>query len=147
MADIAFSHSMPCSLRDSALFEWLRETLRDTDLSPQWPRHLNRVRIPTLRTGEHFEAEYRMSRISTKLPYVVAEFFPGRGFIYEPAPAHPFRGRIQVSVEASLAGSILQWSGVYHTSFWRPERAFFRYYFEPRFFAHLEDGLRSLDSK
>ena len=144
MATIDFEHHMPCGLDHSSLFAWLVEAVRDTDLVEVWPRHLNRVRIPRLEEGESFEAEYRLPLRSITRPYRVAEVVPDEGFSYAPGPGHPFQGLVHVRVKKRDRGSALAWFGSYDAPSWRPERAFFRLYFEPRFFESLRRGLASL---
>lgn len=144
MAKLEFEHIMPCHLGPPSLFEWLIEAVHDTDAVPVWPHSVNRVRIPRLEPGQPFEAEYRLPFRSFRLPYVVSRFFPGRGFSYSPAPAHPFSGLVHVQVMQHQLGSALAWFGTYEAPYWRPERAFFRFYLEPRFFGALGHGLSKL---
>ncbi|MFW5878980.1 MAG: hypothetical protein ACOCVR_04090 [Myxococcota bacterium] len=144
MARLEFDHTMPCRLDPAALADWLFEAVRDTEAVPIWPHGLNRVRIPRLEPGQLFEAEYRLPLRAAKLPYLVSEVLPGEGFSYAPAAGHPFHGLVHVRVRQHRQGSALAWFGSYEAPAWRPERAFFRFYFEPRFFRALGKGLAKL---
>lgn len=144
MAKLEFEHIMPCRLDQPSLCRWLIEAVHDTDEVPIWPHSLNRVRIPRLEPGQPFEAEYRLPFRSMKLPYLVSEYLPGEGFSYTPASGHPFRGSVHVRAVRHEVGSALTWFGAYQARYWRPERAFFRFYFEPRFFGALGRGLSRL---
>jgi len=145
MSHLSFDHRMPCALDRASLWHLLEAALRDTDAATFWPNQLNRVIVPAMEVGTPFHATYRCGPFpETRSPYVVADVVPEQRFSYSPGPTHPFRGRINVDIEDAAAGSILRWHGAYTMAAWRPERAFFRWYLEPRFFPALRAGLASI---
>ena len=145
MSTIAFSHRMQTPLSPSALYGWMRSALVDTDRSPLWPRSLNRVVVPQWTQDASFEATYRLPGGWTqRSPYRLADLRDGLGFSYAPGPGHPFVGWIDVDVVPDARGSALWWRGSYTMAPWRPERAYFLWYLEPRFFPQLAAGLASL---
>jgi hypothetical protein len=145
MSALSFDHTMPCPLPAHLLYERLIAALSDTDAAPFWPSHLNRVQIPRMVAGQSFHATYRAPLgPDTRSPYILAALTPGEGFVYVPGSGHAFTGEVEVRVLRREDGSALRWSGEYHAPLWRPERAFFRLYFEPRFFGALGRSLASL---
>lgn len=146
MASITFEHRLSCPLPATALHAVLVDALVDTDKAAFWPHGLNRVCVAELRVDAPIAATYRAPGWpETHRRYRVGQVRPGEGFSYAPAGDHPFSGEIHVDCVAAPDGSsVLHWHGTYHMAPWRPERVFFRAYFEPRFFRRLEEGLRKL---
>ncbi|TVR00618.1 MAG: hypothetical protein EA398_11110 [Deltaproteobacteria bacterium] len=146
MATVSFDHHLPCRLSADALHERLVAALVDTDEAPFWPHRLNRVRIAELQLDAPIAATYRAPGWpDTQRAYRVSEVRSGSGFSYAPSEGHPFGGEVHVDcVPAPDGSSTLHWRGTYHMGAWRPERLFFKAYFEPRFFAGLADGLRHI---
>jgi hypothetical protein len=146
MAALSFDHRIPCPLNSAALHDSLVRALVDTDRAAFWPRGLNRVQAPKLAGNAPIAAEYRVLGLpAVHRAYRVSDVRPGRGFSYVPDAGHPFTGEVAVDcLDAPGEGSVLHWRGTYHTAAWRPERWFFRAWFEPRFFHALADGVRTL---
>lgn len=146
MASLAFDHRLPCSLPPARLHTVLVDALTDTDAAGFWPHALNRVRIPEQTVDAPIAATYRAPGWpDTHRTYRVSAVRSGVGFSYAPTGTHPFAGEVHVDcLDAPDGGSVLHWRGTYRMAAWRPERVFFRAWFEPRFFRGLAEGLRGL---
>jgi uncharacterized protein YndB with AHSA1/START domain len=148
---ITFDYQIATSLSPNRLWELLAEAFRDSDQSPLWPRHLERMRSAEVRIGAPVQSTYLMlgGRQST-VHYRLADVQPGRLLRYATEPGHPLRGGGTVEVIPNDSGSRLRWQGAYTVSLAPRSLAaasFTKLVFVPRFFSALESSLRAIERR
>lgn len=142
---IAFDYTIPTVLSSEALWALLRQSFRNSDESPIWPRELETVRAAAVEPGALVRATYRgPAGFQARATYRFAEVEPGRRLRYEAEPSHPLRGGGTVEIQPMKNGSLLRWHGEYRL---RPRPTalvaalFTQFYFRGRFFAELRRRL------
>lgn len=144
---ITFDHTIDTTLSSEQLWGLVEQGFRNSDASPIWPHALESIRSAQVETGALVRAIYKgPAGMQSHVTYRFADVEPGQRLRYVAEPSHPLHGGGTVEVSSTPTGSTLHWHGAYDVP-WRPAAlaaaVFTQLYFTARFFATLEDKLKS----
>ena len=144
---ISFDYTIATTLSREQLWALLELSFRNSEASPIWPHGLESIRAAQVETGALVRAIYKgPGGLQSHVTYRLADVEPGRRLRDVAEPSHPLRGGGTVEILPAPAGCVLRWYGAYDVP-WRPAALaaalFTRAYFAGRFFATLEEKLRT----
>lgn len=145
----AFSRKISCELSPAELWRFLATSIRNSEAESCWPNELENSRAESLRVGGSMHVVYRAGPLRSPVTYRIMACDPDQHlFTYKATKDHPLKGGATVKIVAREGGgSELDWAGAYQFPWYSTAGAYFRFYFLDRFFARLEEGIRTLERR
>jgi len=142
---ITFNHEISTTLTNKNLWQQLLQSMEDSSKSEMWPNPLENVTSEGLSKNSIMTVTYHTPVRDTTLYYAITAVEEGVSFTYQPSENHPFNGAITVEVDPTMDGTTLKWHGTFYAPRISIAAAYFRFYYEKKFFTALENNIRALE--